>query len=173
MLNLTLSCLPLNGYKIVVDILTGENLSSIQVANMDIFYWSVRSFSRRGGNGIGNVVSLDSCRFHVNRIHENLVQHPSNIISILPHIIFICAFTPAQYNVILIQICQNCPIDFKLCIMIPITIRYKNQKAMQLCNRCQKACNENMPLLNIFVILQQIYVQFYLDLKINVLHIKF
>ena len=29
MLNLTLSCLPLNGYKIVVDILTGENLSSI------------------------------------------------------------------------------------------------------------------------------------------------
>ena len=30
-----------NGYKIYVDIMTAEKLSSIQVPNMDIIYWSV------------------------------------------------------------------------------------------------------------------------------------
>ena len=36
-----------NGYRIYVDIMTGENLSSNKLANMDV-YWSVRSYSRRG-----------------------------------------------------------------------------------------------------------------------------
>ena len=31
--------------------MTGEKLSSIWVANMDITYWSVRSSSRSGGDG--------------------------------------------------------------------------------------------------------------------------
>ena len=39
-----------NGYKIHVDILTLENLSSIKVANVDLIYWLVRSDSR--GNAI-------------------------------------------------------------------------------------------------------------------------
>ena len=33
-----------NGYMIYVDILTGENVSSI--------YWSVRSTTKRGGDGV-------------------------------------------------------------------------------------------------------------------------
>ena len=35
-----------------VDTMTGVNLSLIQVANMDLLYWSVRSFSRKGGDGV-------------------------------------------------------------------------------------------------------------------------
>ena len=38
-----------------VDILTEENLSSFQTVNMDLIYWSVRSSSRRGGNGVKEV----------------------------------------------------------------------------------------------------------------------
>ena len=34
-----------------MDILTGENLLSIWLANMDIFHWSVRSSSGMGGDG--------------------------------------------------------------------------------------------------------------------------
>ena len=45
----------LNGHRIYVDILTGENLSSIQVANMDPNYWSVRSNSERRGTEIKGV----------------------------------------------------------------------------------------------------------------------
>ena len=40
-----------DGYIIYVDIMTGEKLSSIYIADMDITYWSVRSTSRRGGHG--------------------------------------------------------------------------------------------------------------------------
>ena len=69
-----------------MDILTGENLSSIYVANMDLIYFLARSSSRRGGDGlslIGDIVILASCKYHLINIHENLVQHPSNNISIL------------------------------------------------------------------------------------------
>ena len=45
----------INGYRIYVDILTGEKLLSIYVANMDITYWSVCSFSKRGGNEVNGV----------------------------------------------------------------------------------------------------------------------
>ena len=38
-----------------VDILTGENLSSILVAIMDLNYWSVRSSSIWGGDGVKEV----------------------------------------------------------------------------------------------------------------------
>ena len=34
----------------MLDIMTGEKLLSNKVANIDIIYWSVRSFSRRGGD---------------------------------------------------------------------------------------------------------------------------
>ena len=71
-----------------VDILTVENLSLIQVANMDLIYWSVRLCSRRGGEGkrgwMGGNVMLASQEYHIIRVYENLVQHPSNHISIFP-----------------------------------------------------------------------------------------
>ena len=37
-----------NGCRINVDIMTGEKLSSL--GDMEFVYWSVRSFSRRGGD---------------------------------------------------------------------------------------------------------------------------
>ena len=42
-----------NGYRIYVDFMTGEKLSS--VANIDITYWSVFSSSRRIGDGLKGV----------------------------------------------------------------------------------------------------------------------
>ena len=49
---------------------------------MDLIYWSVRLPSRRVGdevNGVdGRIVILVSCEFHFIKVHENLVQHPSN-----------------------------------------------------------------------------------------------
>ena len=67
-----------------VDILTGKNLSSIYVANMELIYWSIRLSSRREGNGVSVwiIVILASYKFHLIRVHENLVQHPINNISI-------------------------------------------------------------------------------------------
>ena len=38
-----------------MDILTGGSLSSIKVANMDLIYWSVRSYI--GGDGVKGVRS--------------------------------------------------------------------------------------------------------------------
>ncbi len=61
-----------------VDILTGENLSIFKVANMDLLYWSVRSSK---GFDVG-IVFLASCEYHFIRVHENMIQHPSNNISI-------------------------------------------------------------------------------------------
>ncbi len=47
--------------------------------------FSVHSSSRRGGDEIkmvdGGIVILASCEYHFIRVHENLVQHPSNFIS--------------------------------------------------------------------------------------------
>ena len=54
---------------------------------MVLSYRSVRSSSwRRGGNGLkevdGGIIILASCANHIIRVNENLVQHPSNNISI-------------------------------------------------------------------------------------------
>ena len=72
----------INGYRIYVDILTGENLSYIQLANMNIIYQLDRSSSKWGGNRVmqedGGIIILASCQHHFIRVHENLVQHPSN-----------------------------------------------------------------------------------------------
>ncbi len=68
---------PKNGYTIYVNIMTEEILSSFQVANVDITYWSLRcSPSRRGGDGVkrvGRIVILASYRFHFIRVQDNLV----------------------------------------------------------------------------------------------------
>ena len=61
-------------YRIYVDIMTGGKLLIIQVANMDITYWSVRLSSRRVGEGLKGVdgdVILDSFEFHFIRILDN------------------------------------------------------------------------------------------------------
>ena len=56
---------------------------------MDLINWSVRSSSRRGGDGVkGGVVILASCEYYFIRVHENLLQHPSNYISIITYIVF-------------------------------------------------------------------------------------
>ena len=74
---------------VYVDILTGENSSSIKVANMELVYWSVHSSRRRGGNEVrevdGVIVFLANCKNNFITVHENLVQHPSNYISIVTH----------------------------------------------------------------------------------------
>ena len=71
-----------------MDILTGENYSSIYV-NLDLIYWPVRSYCWRGGKRIkgmkggGGIGIIASCERHFIRGHENLVQHPSNHIQVL------------------------------------------------------------------------------------------
>ena len=37
--------------------MTGGKMLSIKVANMDLIYWSVRSSSRKGGDGIIEVIT--------------------------------------------------------------------------------------------------------------------
>ena len=61
-----------NGYKKYVDIMPGEKLSSIYLANMELIYWSVCSFSRRGWDGVKGVgvVIVARCKFHYIREHE-------------------------------------------------------------------------------------------------------
>ena len=60
-------------------------MGKIYVANMDLIYWSVRSSSRIRGDRVKDVgiVILASCEYHFIRVYENLVQHPSNNISIV------------------------------------------------------------------------------------------
>ena len=61
-----------NGFRIYVDKWTGENLMSIQLAIVDLIYWSVRSFSRRKGDGVKGIVIL------ANFEHHFIIAHPSN-----------------------------------------------------------------------------------------------
>ena len=67
-----------------VDILTGKNLSSIQISTIIIMYLLVRSSTRRerdGENEVGIdvcIVTLASYKYHFIRVNGNLVQHPSN-----------------------------------------------------------------------------------------------
>ena len=70
------------GFKLYVDILTRVNLSPIQLSNMDLVYRSVRSSSRRW---MGSIIILASCEHNFIRLHDNLVHHPSNNISILKY----------------------------------------------------------------------------------------
>ena len=51
-----------------VDILTSDNLQSIQLANINLIYWSIGQFFHRVGGEEYNFI----------RVHENMVQHPSN-----------------------------------------------------------------------------------------------
>ena len=61
-----------------MDILTGEHLSSIYLANLDLINSSVRSYSRKEGEGVkglkGSIAILASCEHHFIRVHENLKQ---------------------------------------------------------------------------------------------------
>ena len=45
---------------------------------MELVYWSDRSFSRRGGDGVKGIkegnLTLARCKFHFIREHENLVK---------------------------------------------------------------------------------------------------
>ena len=61
-----------------MDIMTVEKMSSIEVANMDITYWSFVHPERGEGIRENWVDWWD----HFNRVHKNMVQHPSNNISI-------------------------------------------------------------------------------------------
>ena len=59
--------------------MTGENLSSISVANMDLIYWLVCSSIRRDWMGerewmgMGGIVISASCEYYFIRVHENLM----------------------------------------------------------------------------------------------------
>ena len=54
---------------------------------MELIYKLVRSSRRSGGDWVkgveGEIVILAHCVFHFIRVHDNLVQHPSNNISII------------------------------------------------------------------------------------------
>ena len=74
---------------VYVDILTEENLSSIQVVQWSSFIGQF--FYPVGGEGMGYkgwmrvIIILASCKHHFIRVHEYLVQHPSNNIYRLGH----------------------------------------------------------------------------------------
>ena len=55
--------------------MTGEKLSSIYVDNIDITYWSVRPSNRKEREKRVDFVHrfLAGYRFHLSRLHENLV----------------------------------------------------------------------------------------------------
>ena len=65
-----------------MNISTEENLSSIQLYNIDPIYWSVHSSTRKEADGIkelgGGIVILASCEHHFIRVHKNMLQDPSN-----------------------------------------------------------------------------------------------
>ena len=64
-----------NGCKLLyVDVMTGEKLSLILVTNMDISYWSARSSSRRGWDGVKREnISLASYKFPFIKVLDDLV----------------------------------------------------------------------------------------------------
>ena len=56
---------------------------------MDLIYWSVRSSSRMRGD-VWGFRYLASFEHQFIRLNENLVQYPSNNISILPEDVNVC-----------------------------------------------------------------------------------
>ncbi len=60
--------------RIYMDILTGEKLLSILVANIDVIYWSVRSSIRRGGVEVkgADIIILASCELRFIKEHKYL-----------------------------------------------------------------------------------------------------
>ena len=80
-----------NGYKIYVDIMTGENCRQFKVADMDVIHWPVRISTGMGcGKGVNSgIVILASYKFRFISVHDNLVYDPSNIKSIVTAYIFI------------------------------------------------------------------------------------
>ena len=63
-------------------VIQGKNGRLILVANIDITSWRILLFSKRGGDGVkrvngGNRNFKASYKFHLVRVHENLMQHPS------------------------------------------------------------------------------------------------
>ena len=59
-----------------VDIMTGENLSSIQLDNLDLIYFVSYSYIRRGRDGVkGGIVILASCEHPFIKVLEYFVQH--------------------------------------------------------------------------------------------------
>ena len=92
-----------NRYRIYVDMLTGENLSSIYRPYFDLIYWSVRSSSKRRGNVVKgdwmrSIDNLARREYYFIRVHANLVQHPSNNISIIPSSLLLCNSIPDQHH---------------------------------------------------------------------------
>ena len=65
--------LHINGCRIYMDIMTGEEFSSIQVVISLVIYWLVRLSSRSGGNGVIVILARYSSLVHCTREHENLV----------------------------------------------------------------------------------------------------
>ena len=57
--------------------MTEGKISSIQVAKMEFKYWSVLSYIRGVGDGVKEVYRQQQIS-----VNENLLQHPSNYISI-------------------------------------------------------------------------------------------
>ena len=64
---------------IYVDILTGENLKLIYLANRNSIIWQFVNLVGGGSGGWGILILAE---YFFNRVQENLVQHPSNNISI-------------------------------------------------------------------------------------------
>ena len=68
-----------------MDILTGENLSSIQLDNIHITSFICQFVHPVVGDGVkgvdGRIVILASYKLYFIRVHENLMQHPCNNIS--------------------------------------------------------------------------------------------
>ena len=83
-------CSKTNGYRIYVDIVTGDKLFLFWVANMYIIYCSDHSSSRRGGDGVKRKM-VDIVIFLFIRIHKNLVQDPRINKSIV--LIYMCSKT--------------------------------------------------------------------------------
>ena len=74
-----------HGCKIYVDIMTGENYRQFSLLTRNSFIGQFVHPIWMGVNGIneveGEIFILAHCMFHI-RVHVNMVQHPSNNISI-------------------------------------------------------------------------------------------
>ena len=85
---------------VYVDILTRENCHQFR-----LLIWNslIDQFVHPVGMGLlkwmGGIVSLASCEYHFLQVHKNLVQHPSNYISII--VTYMLWGHKKTYNIIL------------------------------------------------------------------------